>query len=116
MVAFSAEGFVEESLDFRCDTIGKDTFFDCMSEDFFGVLCVIFTPQGIEYTALLIHCLFDLIHEAAVFLLTEILKESCMDGKLMGKQGLYLCCIFDIVCDEDSVILVGNIEGFGVFR
>ena len=56
-----------------------------MGKNFFGVLCVIFTPQSIEYTAFLIHCLFDLIHEAAVFLLTKALKESCVHSKLMGK-------------------------------
>jgi len=85
-------------------------------KDFLWVLCVILTAQLIEGMSFFVHVLPNLIHEGGIFLLSEAVRKARMDTKFMCKKALDMGGVLDVVCDENGVVLIGNIECFGVFR
>ena len=85
-----------------------------MSKDFLRVLCVILTANVIEYMILLVHVLFDILHEFGEVLCADALFKSCMDAKLMGKEGIDTGGVFDVVREEHGVVFIRDVERLGI--
>ena len=109
-----AEGFVDDAPDAVAESCRQFVVLYRVSKDFLGVLCVILAANVIECMILLVHVLFDILHEFGEVLCADALFKSCMDAKLMGKEGINTGGVFDVVREEYGVVFIRDVECLGI--
>ena len=109
-----AKGFIDDAPDAVAESCRQFIVLYRVSKDFLRVLCVILAANVIEYMILLVHVLLDILHELGEVLCADALFKSCMDAKLMGKEGINTGGVFDVVREEHGVVFIRDVERLGI--